>query len=544
MRRSRRELRQTVAAAFGLSACMVVHAQTVAPGELGNTLEPSPGLATPQSSEPAISVPEQPRVVPVLAPGEGTLIVQRFEFTGHALFSEQHLSAQLKDYLGRRVTLGELYEAADRIAAFYSERGYTLATVNLPPQKVSDGVVLLQVSEGRVASVQIEGAERYQPEHVRRYLGAFRPREIYRADSLQQGLRALSALPGLEARATIRPGAAPGDSDVLVSLDERPIEGGLTLDNFGRESVGEIRLTASATLNNPLRVEDQLQLTGLVSEEALTRYGSVLYSVPLNYRGTRVRIGYSHAEFEIDGSPVGGRSRNGELTVEHPLLLDARQRLMLSVGATRTLSNADFSGLIFNQTSITLLRAGLAYTRTHDNAAVTQVGSSVSSNFDSLSIEDFADGEVEGNQRLKWDLDVQHLMPLARSLQLYVRAAGTWSPDPLADTEKFSLGGPGSVRGFPSAEVRGDYGYFGSVSLQHLSAVSGVALRSRLFFDGGEAFSVDAPDAGSLSSAGLGFDITRNPLSLRVDWAYPLGSREASDGRDSGRLFGSLAASF
>ncbi|HAD10145.1 MAG TPA: hypothetical protein DCF62_11735, partial [Porticoccaceae bacterium] len=75
------------------------------------------------------------------------------------------------------------------------------------------------------------------------------------------------------------------------------------------------------------------------------------------------------------------------------------------------------------------------------------------------------------------------------------------------------------MRGFPSAEVRGDYGYFGSVSLQHLSAVSGVALRSRLFFDGGEAFSVDAPDAGSLSSAGLGFDITRNPLSLRVDWA-------------------------
>lgn len=533
-----------LAAAGFAWVCPQVSAQTDTPGQVSESLKPAPELTLPSSPEVDIDATQPVRVVPLVAADQALLTVKGFEFTGNALFSEQHLSAQLRSYIGRRVTLADLYEAADRIAGFYHEQGYTLATVNLPPQKVSEGTVLMQISEGRVARVVVEGDERYRPESIRHYLGTFRSREIYRAESLQQGLRTLSTLPGLKVKATVRPGETAGDSDVLLTLDERPLQGGVTVDNFGRESVGEYRLTASATLNNPLGVEDQLQLSGLVSEDALTRYGALLYSVPLNFHGTRLRFGYSHADFEIDDSPVEGRSRNGELTVEHPLLHDARQRLLMSLGATRTLSNADFSGLIFNQTSITLLRLGLAYTRTHDNAAVTQVSSAMSSNFDSLSIEDFADGEVEGNQRLKWDLDVQHLMPLARSLQLYVRAAGAWSPDPLVDTEKFSLGGPGSVRGFPSAEVRGDYGYFGSVSLQHMSALAGLSLRSRLFVDGGEVFSVDAPDAGSLSSVGIGFDLMRNPLSLRLDWAYPLGSRESSDGHDSGRLFGSLAASF
>jgi hemolysin activation/secretion protein len=544
MRRFRNKFANALAAAAVAWACPQALAQAVTPGQVNDSLKPPPGLTPPPQPEVRVDTPAPVRVVPVVQAGEALLVVKTFEFTGNALFSERHLSEQLKSYVGRRVTLADLYEAADRIATFYNEQGYTLATVNLPPQKVSDGKVLLQISEGRVASVVIEGDERYQAEHLRRYLGAFRSGEIYRADSLQQGLRSLSALPGLNVKATVRPGQSSGDSEVVLTLDERKLQGGVTVDNFGRESVGEYRLTAAATLNNPLGVEDQLQLTGVVSEQALTRYGALLYSIPLNFVGTRLRLGYSHAEFEIDDSPVDGRSRNGELTVEHPVVNDARQRLLLSFGAVRTLSNADFSGLVFNQTSITLLRLGLAYTLTHDNAAVTQVNSAMSSNFDSLSIEDFAGGEVEGNQRLKWDLDVQHLMPLARSLQLYVRTAGAWSPDPLVDTEKFSLGGPGSVRGFPSAEVRGDYGYFGSVSLQHLSAWSGMSLRSRLFADSGAVFSVDAPDAGSLSSVGIGFDLTHNPLSMRIDWAYPLGNREASDGQDSGRLFGSLAATF
>jgi hemolysin activation/secretion protein len=522
---------------------VIAHAQSVTPGQVADTLRKPPELSAPAQPQ------TQVQSAPAASPGDASaddrrIVVQSFNFDGNVLFSDRHLQQQLADLVGKPVSMLDLYEAADRIAALYAQQGYTLASVNLPPQKVSDGAILLQVSEGRVARVEIANARRYQADHVYRYLGGFRSGQIYRADSLQDGLRRLSTLPGLSVKATVRPSAEAGSTDVVLTMDETFLQGSVSLDNHGRESVGELRLTASAVLNNPLRIEDQLQIVGLVSEDELTRYGAFTYSRPVNFRGTRLRMGYGHAEFEVDNSVLGGRSRSGEVMIEHPFVHNARERLLVSTGVVRTLSNADFSGLIFNQTSITLMRLGLGYTRTHDSTAITQITTSLSSNFDSLSIEDFTGDEVEGNQRLKWDLDVQHLLPLTTTLQLYLRAAGAWSPDPLVDTEKFSLGGPASVRGFPSAEARGDYGYFGNVTLQHLSAFSLASLRSRIFVDAGEVFSVDAPDAGSLASVGFGFDLISNPLSLRLDWAYPLGNRNISDGRDSGRLFGTLAASF
>lgn len=534
---------RTLGTASGvILSCGSAMAQTVTPGQVNDTLAKPPALVP--APQPSVSRPVARPAAPPSANGGSAITVQRFHFTGHLLFSDEQLRALLSSYTNRPVTLLELYEAADRVAQFYADQGYTLASVNLPPQKVSEGIVTLQISEGRVATVEIVGAQRYQTEHISRYLHSFRAREIYRGDSLQQGLRTLSALPGLSVKATVRPGTDTGTSDVVLNLTEDAFQGGVSIDNYGRESVGEYRLTASAAFNSPLRIEDQLQLVGLISEDELTRYGSISYAMPLNFRGTRARFSYGHAEFSVDGSPVDGRSRNGEIAIEHPWIHDAHQRLLVSFGGSRTISNADFSGLIFNRTSITLLRLGLTYTRNHDNASVTQVTTNVSSNFDSLSIEDFAGNEVEGNQRLKWDVDVQHLLPLTSRLQVYLRAVGVWSPDPLVDTEKFSLGGPSGVRGFPSAEIRGDTGYFGSVTLQHLSPLSFASLRSRIFVDGGEVFSVDAPDAGSLSSAGVGFDLIRNPLTFRLDWAYPLGNRRISDDRDSGRVFGALSASF
>ncbi|MFA5938609.1 MAG: ShlB/FhaC/HecB family hemolysin secretion/activation protein [Sinimarinibacterium sp.] len=470
--------------------------------------------------------------------------VTQFAFTGNTLFSQAELAALVKGFLNRPLSLQQLYEAADRVAAFYVGQGYALASVNLPPQKIADGRVELQIAEGRVARIGVVGSRQYQDAHVRAYLGDFRSNEIYRSTDLQDGLRMLNTLPGLTAKATVKPGTVLGTSDVSINLTEKLFQGDLSLDNYGRKGVGEYRLTARGQLNNPLKVEDQLVLTGLVAEDESTQFWSANYSVPLNFHGTRARASYADARFQVEDSPVEGRSRSGDFILEHPLLLDAQQRMYVSFGPTRTLSNADFSGLIFNQTSITLLRLGLTYSRSQLDGSLLQLGTYMSSNFKSLSIEDFAASEVEGNQRLKWEADAQYLLQLTRSFQMYMRLNGAWSPDPLVDTEKYSLGGPGNVRGYPSSEVRGDQGYFGSLALQHRLPIGPVTFRSRIFADAGEVFSVDAPDAGSLSSAGVGFDVILQPMIFKLDWAYPLDDRDVSDGRDSGRAFGSLSASF
>ncbi len=525
----------------GFSVPAGVQAQTVTPGQVTDTLKP-PIELQPAQPAPGVSTP-RPQARPSGA-GGATITVQRFEFEGNTQFDDARLAALLTGYLNQPVNLLDLYDAADHVAQFYADHGYALASVNVPPQKVSGGTILLQVAEGRVGDISVVNGRWYQPDHIKSYLGSFSSGEPYRSEPLQEALRVINTLPGLTAKATVRPGGEDGTSDVQIDVAERHFEGGLSLDNYGRESIGEFRSTGYLVVNNPTRVADQLKVVGLISEDSLLKYGHVDYSVPLNHAGTRVRLGYSHAEFSVDDSPVDGKSRYGEVMLDHPLLADGRQQLTGSIGVSRSLSNADFSGIVFSQTSITLLETALAYSRTHDSGAVTQVSTALSSNFQKQEIADFANGDVDGKQRIKWELDLQHLMRLTTAFQLYLRLNGVYSPDPLSDPEKYSLGGPYSIRAFPASEIRGDSGFFETVELRHRRNLGSATLVTRLFVDGGRVYAVDAPDPDSLSDIGIGGDLIWQPLRLKLDWAYPLNDRNVSDGRDSGRVFGSVAVTF
>ncbi|HET8882512.1 MAG TPA: ShlB/FhaC/HecB family hemolysin secretion/activation protein [Solimonas sp.] len=523
-------------------------AQTTTPGQVGDTLKQPPPL---QSHPEVVPVWEPSAAPPGVAGGSRKITVSRFDFAGNTLFSNEALQSIVAGYTNRPVTLLELYAAADRIAAFYADRGYVLASVNVPPQKIEDGVVLLQISEGRIAKVEVDNARLYRPEQIRDELPDVQPGTVHNGDIFRDGLRQLNTLPGLQARAILKPGAEYGTSDMIVRVHETPFAASAAIDNFGRENTGEFRLSATATLNSPLHVEDQLNVIGLVSEDHLLRYAYIDYSLPLA-AGARIKAAYSDAEFDVDDAPVDGKNRRGELSVEQTLFAGSQDFIKLSGGVSRTESNADFANAItFISTKITLLELGALWNHSYKNAAVSQISTSISSNFSRTTRAELvaASGDdPASDQRLRWELDAQHLQPLPGQLQLLAHVNGVYSPDPLVDTEAYSLGGPNTVRGFPSAEVRGDRGYFGSLTLRRPIFVGHAQFAGRVFFDAGKVFAVDplpgSPDHESLTSTGLGVDLAWWHLNARFDWSFPLDNRDISDGRDRSRLFGTLAIAF
>jgi len=525
-------------------------AQTT-PGQVVDTLKQPPPL---QSHPEVVPVWQPSSAPPGVAGSNRRITVSRFDFAGNTLFSNRELQGIVADYTNRPVTLLELYAAADRIAAFYVDRGYSLASVNVPPQKIEDGAVLLQISEGRIAKVDVDNARLYRPQQIRRELPDVQPGTIYNGDIFRDGLRQLNTLPGLQARAILKPGDEYGTSDMIVRVNEKPFAASAAIDNFGRENTGEFRLSATATLNNPLRIEDQFNIIGLVSEDHLLRYAYVDYSLPVSRVGTRLKAAYSDAEFDVDHAPIDGRNRRGELSVEQTLFAGSRDFIKLSGGVSRTESNADFTSaprIRFISTKITLFELGALWNHSYANAAVSQISTSVSSNFSRATRAELvaASGDdPASDQRLRWELDAQHLQPLPAQLQLLLHLNGVYSPDPLVDTEAYSLGGPNTVRGFPAAEVRGDRGYFGSLTLRRPVFVGDAQFAGRVFFDAGKVFAVDplpgSPDHESLTSAGLGIDLAWWHLNARLDWSFPLDNRDVSDGHDRSRLFGTLAIAF
>lgn len=519
------------------------------PGTVGDTLEPLPQLQPPPEPAPI----QQPPRPPQTPPQGGTAVpVQSFSFSGNTVIPTAELQAAVQSYVGRSLTLLEIYDAAEKITETYVRRGYTLASVNVPAQKVDRGTVLLEVIEGRVASVRVEGNKRYRPGTMMDYLTGVRPPEVYRGTDLEASLNQLNELPGLSTRAILRPGGQFGTSDVIIEAREDSFEGLVSTDNYGRESTGEFRFTASGTVNNPLTLADKLQFLGLVSEDALLKYGFLDYSFPLGSRGPRLSLSYGYADFEVDDKVfdgIDGSNQTGRAALSLPLLRDRSTRLLLSVGVSNTQADSDLDGVpLPRETDITLFELGTTLLHTWPSLAYTQLKLDMSSNFATATIEELnADGGSD-DQAFRAHLGMLHLEPLPWKFQALLSLAGAWTPDPLVDTEQFSVGGPGTVRGYPASDIRGDRGYFGSLTLRRPFIVGPLTVYGSIFADSGKVFVLDAApgvsEEESLSSVGTGFEIRYRQWSAKLDASFPTDNHLASDGRDDYRLFGALSVSY
>lgn len=544
-----------LATVFGLPT-MPAMAQD-SPGAIAppSRLAPPDALREPVSETPAT----QPQ-----APAGGTLArlrVERFRFQGHSLFDDAALQAQLAAFTGRALTLDHLFEAADAIAALYHRAGWDLATVTVPAQRVDSGEVLLEIFEGRAGTVDVEGAQRYRPSTLARRIDS-RAGEPLRSDRLAADVLRLRDLPGVDARAVLRPGRDYGETDAVLRIVEKAWDATLFVDNHGRDNVGEIRAGVSGALHNPLRLGDQLQVVALQSQGAQLRYGSVGYSLPVTRSNIRLFAQYAEGRFETalriptvvpPGSavfPIDGRNRVLRAGFEIPLHRAARERFDLTLAVKDVAADTDQFGLSLRGTDITLFEAGLRYAQHNLRGAHTRFGLNLSTNFRHQSRAGLLTLSEPGRaQRLRIGGDLMHRQPLGR-YALTSELQWVYSPDRLVDTELFHIGGPDSVRGYPAAEARGDYGLAGGLALSRPLRLGHAVLDPRVFLDAGRAWRrqrLAGEDPVSLSSAGIGFDLHyREFASLRVDLARPLDDdrHTVSDGRDSTRLFAALHLRF
>lgn len=131
-------------------SCSLLHAQQApdAGGLLRDQPKPPPVVAP----KPA---PVAPAAAPAPADGGPTVLVKSFRIQGATLIPAAELAEQLKDFVGRQLTLAQLQRVAPALIAYYAQKGY-LARVILPPQDIKDGVVDVSVIEGRRGSLRIE----------------------------------------------------------------------------------------------------------------------------------------------------------------------------------------------------------------------------------------------------------------------------------------------------------------------------------------------------------------------------------------------------
>lgn len=453
---------------------------------------------------------------PALADAGTRLQLKKIRFSPSVLLPAETLDAIRARYQGREVSLEELNKMVAEVNAAYAAQGITTAKALLGEQSVEDGVVEVTLLEGRLGQLQVTG-EGKVPVHfiekrVHQPVG-----EVVQVTRLREDLVYLNRTSDLQVRALLRPGAAAGQTDIVL-MAETPDRGnwGGFVDNSGVETTGRERYGVQGQFWGLASINDLLSGSVAYSRGGLE--GRISYSGILNQRNGRLGVSVSRNQINIiDGAyrdlEITGESTNYGLDYTQPWVANQHWLFSTVASIARSNSTSDIAGVQVSEIDSTIMTLGLStgYRNAGYDWTFYQGVSRIQADEPLAKGRNFttANGSTSFTQRI------------GSSGFLY-RAQLGWqftSGDFLPSSNLFQVGGIGSVRGYVRGALSGVRGYFGSVELHRPYRQ---AHDVYVFFDHGDVRG-DFPTAASISSVGVGLNgLFAKRYSYSLDLGHPL----------------------
>jgi hemolysin activation/secretion protein len=411
----------------------------------------------------------------------------------------------------------------------------------LPPQDLSNGAIKVQVIEGELERVQINGLKHLKNSYVRSRLEAA-AKQLVNIRRLEAALQLLQQDPLLRrVQAELTAGTTPGRNVLVVNLKEaQPLSSALIVDNRETPGVGSLRKAAVLSHNNLLGLGDRLDAEfGLT--QGVSSY-NLNYELPVNARDGRVNIRYSNGRNRVVEQPfapldIKGRSQTYSLGFRQPLIRTPSSEFALGLAVdlrrsqTFLFEDKPFSftqGPEDGESKVSVVR----FTQDWVNRSSSSVLAARSQFSFGLGVLGATLNNTGTDGRfLAWLGQFQWLQALneSKDAALVVRAVAGLTGDSLLPLEQFSIGGIDSVRGYRTDQAVGDDGVIGSVEvrLPIVRSRNGFGLLQLVpFVDAGTVWSNGDEadlDSNTLVSTGLGLRWQlNNSLSARLDWGIPL----------------------
>ncbi|HMT43715.1 MAG TPA: ShlB/FhaC/HecB family hemolysin secretion/activation protein [Chakrabartia sp.] len=265
-----------------------------------------------------------------------TLTLNTVEFANLKGVDAVALRSAWSDLQGKTISLSEVCAIRDRAATILRRQGY-LAAVQIPPQRIENGVVRFDVLMARIVGFQVRGNAGKAEGLISRYLAAIKEQEVFNIGEAERYLLLARDIPGYDVRMTLRPaGTVPGEVIGEVQVLYTPVEAELNLQNYGAKATGRIGGIAQVRFNGLLGSGDRTSI-GFFST-ADFREQQVLQL------GEEIRIGDEGLVFAVDGSYAWTRPDLGptlDLTsrtfmasakLRYPLIRRQTRNLFLSGG--------------------------------------------------------------------------------------------------------------------------------------------------------------------------------------------------------------------
>ncbi len=482
---------------------------------------------------------------------DAEFLVSAIEVAGNSVFSREAIKALVESHQNQSLTLKKIKSIAKEITSYYRARGYVTTRAVIPPQKIDAGKVTIQIYEGKIGNIKIEGL-RYSRESLIRRRFQIKPNDVLRYQILEGVLANLNTNPDRKVRVVLLPGEKPETTDIVLKIEEKfPVHAMYGFNNLGTVSTGRFRQSSTLAFTNLLGFDDQLTSRVEVAERGDFVGWANSYLLPVGSRGDLVSFDMNQVNViigkDLKALNAVGRALVFGPTAIIPFLRSQRIAGEWTMGFDYKRIRTLLSGVTVSKDDLRVFRMGPNFIEND------RWGRTIFTNEIQLAFAGFMGGlghnDPNASRReadgyfWQYNVSLGRIQNIWRGIQAVGKMSAQFSPHRLVAAQQMRLGGYDSVRGYPEGDYLADYGYQGSLEFRvppyfipkewkwpfaNIPVIDSV--RGVCFLDFGKGFLnspfMEEEKSERLTGAGAGLrvSISRN-VQARVDWGVPLAGK-------------------
>ncbi len=460
------------------------------------------------------------------APAGAEFYIREYRIEGARQLRKLEVEEAVYPFLGPRRTPDDVEQARMALEKAYRDKGFQTVSVIVPQQDPRRGVIRLEVVEGKVGRLRVNGARYFLPSNIKRDTPSLAEGRVPDMNQVSKEIVGLNRLAERRVTPVLRAGVEPGTVDIDLNVEDKlPLHGSLELNNRYSSNTTALRLNGSLSYANLFQqghtggISFQLAPENTKDSKVFSGFylARVSDGMSLLLQGTKQNSDVS----TLGGAAVGGRGEIVSLRALFDLPSTAKFYQNINIGVdykhfeediiigNDTISSPiEYYPLCANYGANWLTENSFTEFNTSLNFHLRGLGST---EFDYANKRYNADGSYVYIRS-----DLAHTHDLASGLQVFGKIQGQLASQPLVNGEQIAGGGLGTVRGYLEATALGDNGIFGSVELRSPSLIgrpvkTGTRTdewRLHAFADAGVLGIYDAlpgqQQGFSLASAGIG----------------------------------------
>ena len=420
------------------------------------------------------------------------------------ILSREEIETAVYPFLGPYRTAADVEQARAALEQAYRGKGYQTVTVAIPAQHTGSGIIHLSVSLGEVARLTVSGSRFFSIDEIKREAPSLEEGNSPNFTQVQHDLVSLNQIADRRITPTVTPGAVPGTVDVDLNVkDNFPLHGSLELNNRYSANTPSLRLNGSVEYDNLWQLGHEISFSFQITPQDFfnnSTQNSSFLGIPITEPSTtRVFSGFYLARIPdldwitfmlqgtdqdsnvntLGGIGVAGRGKiiGGRAIFTLPQLTNYYHSLSLGVDYKHFDQDIMIAGMP-SSSPVTYFPFSAAYSGSWINrdksnnslvASETDLNASVNLSIRQWDSADYVFQQVRYGSDGGFIYvrgDISHTHDLPGGFQVFAKLQGQAADKPLVNSEQFSAGGLGTVRGYLESEDLGDNGLAESLELR------------------------------------------------------------------------------